>query len=160
MFDSDVVTFQHEMVVIRTWNNFPGAVQITHGLIKTRWNWPVSSISRSSCATLLWKATVTWLNESLKKSCCPPKIHTSEGVKHTKLQVQLSLLTYCHLRERRECILSSNGRASSLDLWIILCHNSRELTFLAALLSRIFSMHSSNIIIHQSCFTDSQWDAL
>lgn len=58
MGDSAVVTFQYETVVIRIWISFhshSGSHPDNTCLTKsTRWNWPVSSISRAICATQPW----------------------------------------------------------------------------------------------------------
>lgn len=74
MGDSAVVTFQYETVVIRIWISFhshSGSHPDNTCLTKsTRWNWPVSSISRAICATQPWiiarggGAIVTPVNES------------------------------------------------------------------------------------------------
>lgn len=70
MADSAVVGFQCETVVIRIWISFhshSGSHPDNTWLTKsTRWNWPVSSISRAICATQPW---ITAMGENLLSHC-------------------------------------------------------------------------------------------
>lgn len=98
MADSDVVTFQYETVVIRIWISFhshSGSHPDNTCLTKsTRWNWPVSSISRAICATQLWITTMgksychAGEREGLKIPRCAPRILRSrEKCKQTQLRI-------------------------------------------------------------------------
>lgn len=87
MADSAVVGLQYETVVIKIWISFhshSGSHPDNTWLTKsTRWNWPVSSISRAICATQPWITamgktychTAGW--EEPKIPCRAPRIGTA-----------------------------------------------------------------------------------
>lgn len=172
MADRDVVTFQDETVVIRIWISFhshlgsrPDNTCLTKSV---RWNWPVSPISRAICATLPW---ITAKREKLLSPCrmrgpsnphCAPRICTSRENEANPISNAIKHCTLLSFKLRKRTCVCALPQHLTFQSWFMNYSLSHCQSVRVPACSFIwnFSMHSSNIIIHQSCFTDAEWDAL